>query len=136
MNFNTKTNYLLLIGLGLIIALSVMIPTIFNKPPLTPSETISAFHESIIKGKTEETKTLLTNDIRAAFESGTAPWYVGTFGDFMKDHQDKYKSIKPTDETIAGSTATVTAEVTYRDNSSETKEFFLIKEEDKWKIAE
>lgn len=135
MKFNTKT-ILIIAGLG-IIALSFILPAAFiNKPALTPSETISAFHESIIKGKTEDTKQLLTNDIRAAFESGTAPWYVGTFGDFMKDHQDKYKSIKPISEKVSGSTATVTAEVIYSDNSSETKEFFLINEEDQWKIAE
>lgn len=135
MKLNTKT-IMIIAGLG-IIALSFILPAAFNnKPALTPSETISAFHESIIKGQTEDTKQLLTNDIRAAFESGTAPWYVGTFGDFMKDHQDKYKSIKPISEKVSGSTATVTAEVTYSDNSSETKEFFLINEEDQWKIAE
>ncbi|WP_368073378.1 MULTISPECIES: hypothetical protein [Cytobacillus] len=37
---------------------------------------------------------------------------------------------------MKGNTATVKVDVTYRNNSSETKEFILLKEEGKWKIAE
>ncbi|USK42243.1 DUF4878 domain-containing protein [Cytobacillus oceanisediminis] len=62
--------------------------------------------------------------------------YAGSFGDFIKDYQDKYKIIQPINEKIKGNTATVKVDDTYRDNSSETKEFILLNEEGKWKIAE
>lgn len=61
---------------------------------------------------------------------------LGSFGDFIKDYQDKYKTIQTINEKIKGNNATVKVDVTYRDNSSETNEFIMIKEEGEWKIIE
>lgn len=105
-------------------------------PASSPSEALSAFHESIKAGEIDDTKRYITADINAAFESGRTPWYVGSFGEFIKDHQQKYKSIEPLSESIHGETAMVKANVTYKDNSSEIKEYLLIKEDGEWKIAE
>ncbi|OHX40692.1 hypothetical protein AADC60_04090 [Cytobacillus pseudoceanisediminis] len=81
MNQTLRTN-LLLIGLGLVIALSLIIPTVFNKPPLTPSETILAFYDSIKKG--DAAVSLLTFDIRAEIESGTVSGMLAALENSLK----------------------------------------------------
>lgn len=135
-----KKNY---IRVAVIIAASFLLITIFGifiwvkaEDPASPAETISAFHEAALKGEIEETKKYIDPDIIKAMNSGTA-WWMGSYPSFIKDYQDKYKTIKPIQksEKITGETATIDVKITYKDSSSETKPYLLIKKEGEWKIT-
>lgn len=131
-----KRPILISIILGLLLAGATIYLPIKNDPAKTPKGALATFHESIMEGDLDKTKELMTEDIRIAFESGTTPWFVGTFGAFIKDYKERIKIIDPLSEEIKGKTATVKAEVFYKDDSSEIKEYLMIKENGKWKIAE
>lgn len=104
-----------------------------NNKPLKPSDVITEFRKAVESGKVEDTKIYVSNEILKTFESGRA-W--GTYPEYIRWNREKYKSIKPISEKITGETATVKANVTYTDNSKEEKKYYLIKENDQWKIAE
>lgn len=129
-------------GLGAFVALSLMF-TVFAtitgagvfKEPLSPSETITEFHDYVINGKNEESKEFVADEILKSFENGGFPVY-GSYGGFVRDHKNTKKEINPVSEKIDGNTATVEAKVITSTGREYDETYYMIKEDGIWKIAE
>jgi hypothetical protein len=91
----------------------------FNKS-LTPSETITAYHEKAMSGEVEETKEFIASDILTAFENGGF-WHYGSYGNFIMEYKQKTKSVDPVEETekITGETASVDVKIVYTNSREE-----------------
>lgn len=135
-----KKNY---IRVAVIIAASFLLLTILGmilwvkaEDPASPAETISAFHKAALKGEIEASKQYIDPNVLDKMEKGTSYW-VQSYPAFINDYQKKYKTVKPIKNTekITGETATIDVKITYKDSSSETKPYLLIKKEGEWKIT-
>jgi hypothetical protein len=132
-----KKKKVLFIGLGLLIALSLLLAafTYSQTKDLTPSETITTVHELAKDGDIEGTKEYMADDILKVFQSGM--YWGGTYAEFILDYAEKTKFVSPVEKTlvISGESATIDVKITYTDRSEETKKYVLVKENGKWKIA-
>lgn len=126
-----------ILGIGLLVVSFSFLLFIFNQEQPTPADTITAYHKAVKAGEVEESKKYVSTDILKAFENGGF-WQYGSYGNFVIEYKNKTKSVKMLDNTekISGQTATIQAVVTYMDGRKETKKYFLVKENRKWKIAE
>lgn len=128
---------IIIIG-GIVIALSLLIIFAFDfKKELTPSETISAFHQLAKSGEVEKSKQYISNDILQGFENGHF-WYYGSYGNFITDYNKDTKSVIPIKKTekINGETSSVDVKILYKNDTEGTDTYHLIKENKTWKIAE
>lgn len=131
-----KYKYLILSGAGLIIVLSAFFLIRFTQSALSPSETVSAFHKNARAMNIPKTEELVANDIVKGFANGAFPQY-GSFGGFLTDYHNHYKSVKPIQgtEKIDGDSASVKANIIYNNGMKKTDTYQLIKEDGRWKIA-
>lgn len=131
-----KKKNILFIGLGLLIALSLLLAafTHYQKEDLTPSETITRIHELAKEGDIEGAKKYTSDDILNSFEQGA---FFMTYAEYITDYAKKTKFVSPVEKTlvITGESATIDVKITYTDRSEETQKYVLVKENGKWKIA-
>lgn len=127
------------IGVSIFLTLSITILLAFNsfKKDLSPSDTITAFHELASTGKIEESKQYISNDIIENFEKGQF-WFYGSYANFIRDYNEDTKTVTPITKSleIVGETATIDVKIKDHQDYETEDTYYLIKEDGRWKIAE
>lgn len=123
---------------GIVIALSLLLIFAFDfKKELTPSQTISAFHQLAKSGEVEKTKQYVSDEILQGFEKGYY-WNYGSYGNYIAEYNENTASVTPIKNTekINGETASVDVKILYTNDTEGSDTYYLTKENKTWKIAE
>lgn len=103
---------------------------------MTPDKIVVAFDKANKERNIDESKQYVDKEVLNAIENGRA-WWIGTYTNFVNDYDKDVKKIKPIDNSIKikGDTATVDVLVTHTNNSESKKTYYLVKQDDQWKIT-